>query len=70
MLPLIPAQPSVVLNGLSAHIIQSKHPVFEGIVVPEFNPIIDHSNVPLVTILIVMNVETVSPDNKHPLFTP
>jgi hypothetical protein len=35
-----------------------------------FNPIIDHCKVPDVTTLMVRNVELVSPDNKHPLFTP
>jgi hypothetical protein len=42
--------------------IQSKQP-------PE-GPMIDHCRVPLVTMLMVIKVETVSPDNKHPELTP
>jgi hypothetical protein len=33
-------------------------------------PIIDHCKVPVVNTLIVMNVETVSPESKHPAFIP
>jgi hypothetical protein len=43
--------------------IQSKQPEAVGLT-------IDHCNVPDVTTLIVMKVETVSPVNKHPEFPP
>jgi hypothetical protein len=49
--------------------IQSKQPLPDGVPFG-FNPTRDHCSVPDVTILIVIKVELVSPDNKHPLFTP
>ncbi|MNY15835.1 hypothetical protein D3C86_1490680 [compost metagenome] len=66
MFPFIPAHPFPFVFG---HMIQSKHPVLAGF--PDaFKPIIDHCNVPFETILMVIKVELVSPDNKHPELTP
>jgi hypothetical protein len=56
--PVIPLH--VTVGFWYGHMIQSKH--------PPLGPMIDHSKVPVVTTEMVINVELVSPLNKHPEF--